>query len=90
MDQLFHVIQLIQRIRFTLLATGLGLSMVGCGQTGALRLPSDPNVDSRAHYLLYPAQRLPSSQGQVYNHDQQSHMRASPEQDNQHRLNNGN
>lgn len=27
--------------------------MVGCGQTGALQLPSDPNYDKRAQYLLY-------------------------------------
>lgn len=28
-------------------------SLVGCGQTGALQLPSDPNYDKRAQYLLY-------------------------------------
>ncbi len=27
--------------------------LVGCGQTGALQLPSDPNYDKRAQYLLY-------------------------------------
>lgn len=27
--------------------------MVGCGQTGALQLPSDPYYDKRAQYLLY-------------------------------------
>ena len=27
--------------------------MLGCGQTGALHLPSDPNYDKRAKYLLY-------------------------------------
>lgn len=33
--------------------------LVGCGQTGALVLPSDPEADQRVHYLLYknlPAQ----------------------------------
>lgn len=36
----------------SLLATGFAL--VGCGQSGALQLPSDPNYDKRAKYLLYP------------------------------------
>lgn len=27
--------------------------ITGCGQTGALQLPSDPNYDKRAQYLLY-------------------------------------
>ena len=27
--------------------------LVGCGQTGALVLPSDPKADQRVHYLLY-------------------------------------
>jgi predicted small lipoprotein YifL len=36
----------------SVLATGFAL--VGCGQSGALQLPSDPNYDKRAKYLLYP------------------------------------
>ncbi|CAB1215457.1 LPS translocon maturation chaperone LptM [Acinetobacter bouvetii] len=36
----------------SLLATGFAL--VGCGQSGALQLPSDQNYDKRAKYLLYP------------------------------------
>ena len=28
--------------------------LAGCGQSGALRLPNDPNYDKRARYLLYP------------------------------------
>ena len=36
----------------TICATGLVL--VGCGQSGALQLPNDPNYDKRAKYLLYP------------------------------------
>lgn len=36
---------------FTLTMTGL---ISGCGQSGALVLPSDPNYDKRSHYLLYP------------------------------------
>ncbi|MGY5393237.1 LPS translocon maturation chaperone LptM [Acinetobacter sp. NigerLNRRAM0016] len=32
----------------------LGSSLIGCGQSGALQLPSDPNYDKRAKYLLYP------------------------------------
>ena len=34
-----------------ILATGLVLA--GCGQSGALHLPNDPNYDKRAKYLLY-------------------------------------
>jgi predicted small lipoprotein YifL len=29
------------------------LVMMGCGQSGALHLPNDPNYDKRAKYLLY-------------------------------------
>ena len=36
----------------TMCATGL--TLVGCGQSGALHLPNDPNYDKRAKYLLYP------------------------------------
>ena len=32
----------------------LGSSLIGCGQSGALQLPSDSNYDKRAKYLLYP------------------------------------
>lgn len=32
----------------------LGSSLIGCGQSGALQLPSDPNYDKRVKYLLYP------------------------------------
>lgn len=28
-------------------------TLVGCGQTGALQLPNDPNYDKRAQYLIY-------------------------------------
>lgn len=31
----------------------LGLSLVGCGQSGALQLTSDPKVDTRPKYLLW-------------------------------------
>lgn len=31
-----------------------GFALVGCGQSGALQLPNDPNYDKRAKYLLYP------------------------------------
>lgn len=30
-----------------------GFVLVACGQSGALQLPSDPNYDKRAKYLLY-------------------------------------
>lgn len=33
-----------------LLSTGF---LAACGQSGALQLPSDPNYDKRAKYLLY-------------------------------------
>lgn len=26
---------------------------VGCGQTGALQLPNDPNFDKRSQYMIY-------------------------------------
>lgn len=35
----------------SILATGLAL--VGCGQSGALYMPNDPNYDKRAKFLLY-------------------------------------
>ena len=35
--------------------------LAGCGQSGALQLPSDPNYDKRARYLLYP-HHSPSAQ----------------------------
>jgi len=35
----------------SILATGLVVA--GCGQSGALHLPNDPNYDKRAKYLLY-------------------------------------
>ncbi|NNP72464.1 hypothetical protein A7P53_00880 [Acinetobacter defluvii] len=28
--------------------------LLGCGQSGDLQLPNDPNYDNRAKYLLYP------------------------------------
>ncbi|MGE8540706.1 LPS translocon maturation chaperone LptM [Acinetobacter sp. ANC 3813] len=31
----------------------LGFGLTGCGQSGALQLPNDPNYDKRAKYLLY-------------------------------------
>ena len=31
----------------------VGFALVGCGQSGALHLPNDPNYDKRAKYLLY-------------------------------------
>ncbi|RKG32601.1 LPS translocon maturation chaperone LptM [Acinetobacter tianfuensis] len=31
----------------------LSSAFVGCGQSGALQLPSDPNYDKRSKYLLY-------------------------------------
>lgn len=30
-----------------------GFVLAGCGQSGALHLPADPNHDKRAKYLLY-------------------------------------
>ena len=35
----------------SLLATSV--TLVGCGQSGALHMPNDPNYDKRAKYLLY-------------------------------------
>lgn len=42
--------------------------IVGCGQTGALQLPSDPNYDKRAQYLLHKktdSQLQPQPQNQT-------------------------
>jgi predicted small lipoprotein YifL len=41
---------------FSLAVFSLALS--ACGQTGALQLPSDPDYDRRAKYLLYPEQTV--------------------------------
>ncbi|ANF82209.1 hypothetical protein A3K93_08365 [Acinetobacter sp. NCu2D-2] len=30
-----------------------GMTLIGCGQSGALHMPNDPNYDKRAKYLLY-------------------------------------
>ena len=30
-----------------------GLALAGCGQSGALHLPNDPDYDKRTKYLLY-------------------------------------
>lgn len=40
----------------------LSVALSACGQTGALQLPSDPNYDQRAKYLLYPQQPAQQSQ----------------------------
>lgn len=40
-------------VLFSLIAT-LFTSLVACGQSGALMLPSDPNYDKRSQYILYP------------------------------------
>lgn len=43
-------------MRHILCSAGLLLAtlLVGCGQSGNLQLPSDPNYDKRARYMLYP------------------------------------
>jgi predicted small lipoprotein YifL len=33
--------------------TVFAIMTVGCGQTGALHLPNDPNYDKRSQYLIY-------------------------------------
>lgn len=42
-----------------LLATSV---LIGCGQTGALQLPSDANYDKRAQYMLYKGATQSSTQ----------------------------
>lgn len=44
--QMLRVICLISLLSSSILLTA-------CGQSGALQLPSDPNYDNRAKYLLY-------------------------------------
>lgn len=34
--------------------------LIACGQSGALQLPSDPNHDKRAKYLLYKNETSPA------------------------------
>lgn len=48
-------IQLGEQMRIVICCMGLLATsvLVGCGQTGALQLPSDPNYDKRAQYMLY-------------------------------------
>ncbi len=31
----------------------ISFALVGCGQSGTLHMPNDPNYDKRAKYLLY-------------------------------------
>ena len=40
----------------------LSVALSACGQTGALQLPSDPDYDNRAKYLLYPQQPVTQPQ----------------------------
>lgn len=42
-------------MRIAICSMGLLLTtlLIGCGQTGNLQLPNDPNYDKRAQYLLY-------------------------------------
>ncbi|WP_374663617.1 lipoprotein [Acinetobacter sp.] len=37
----------------------VGFMFTGCGQSGALQLPNDPNYDKRAKYLLYSDAEAP-------------------------------
>ena len=37
----------------------VGFTFTGCGQSGALQLPNDPNYDKRAKYLLYSDAKAP-------------------------------
>ena len=45
-----------------------GAALTACGQSGALHLPSDPNYDKRAKYLLYRNKE----QKQVVQQDEQA------------------
>ena len=41
----------------------MSTAFVGCGQSGTLHMPNDPNYDKRAKYLLYKdAASKPSAQ----------------------------
>ena len=45
---------------------GDGTAFVGCGQSGTLHMPNDPNYDKRAKYLLYKdAASKPSAQRKI-------------------------
>lgn len=48
--------------------------LTACGQSGALQLPSDPNLDKRAKYLLYKneASQVSSSSDQKSAEDKEA------------------
>lgn len=43
--------------------------LTACGQSGALQLPSDPNHDKRAKYLLYKNEAAPAKASSDVNTD---------------------
>lgn len=44
----------------------MSTAFVGCGQSGTLHMPNDPNYDKRAKYLLYKdAASKPSAQRKI-------------------------
>ena len=47
-----------QNVFYGLSLCCLTVALSACGQTGALQLPSDPNYDHRAKYLLPSAQAV--------------------------------
>jgi len=55
--------------------------LVGCGQSGALQLPSDPNFDKRARYMLYPnpVSKSQTEQAQATQADAQQAVSATTE-----------
>ncbi|EZQ10261.1 MULTISPECIES: lipoprotein [unclassified Acinetobacter] len=48
------------RILIGVISAAVVSILAGCGQTGALQLPSDPNYDKRAQYLIYKNSDRPS------------------------------
>lgn len=45
--------RLVLRVSGILCGVMFSALLTACGQSGALQLPSDPNYDQRAQYLLY-------------------------------------
>ncbi|WP_130803095.1 LPS translocon maturation chaperone LptM [Acinetobacter ihumii] len=51
-----------------------GIALTACGQSGALQLPSDPNYDKRAKYLLYSSK---DAEQQAQQHANEAKEKAS-------------
>ncbi len=53
-----------RNLAFFSLCCMVTVGLFGCGQSGALMLPSDPDYDQRSEYLLYHQKTVTSQQQQ--------------------------